>query len=333
MSLLFSLALAEVFLRYAMEVTRLVPNAPETPMLNQRRNELRFLERNSGRDPDELQSHDPLLGWDAGPKNTRVRGIRVIPPRTGLRAVALGDSFVFGNEVEADQNFAALLDREDNGLEVLNMGVPGFGIDQSFLKYQHFASRHQPDVVIFGIYVSDYERSTVAFTAAAKPLFQATGNRVSLGNQPVPAPAAELRRIRQSLASQSYLLEFVRHRLPSARQPASAFFDTSDRVIAHILARLRDTLTPDQQLLIVHIPRGESFASPDPFHQEMSARLLAIYQELGLAVLNLGDAFLREVASEDVARTYYVIRDSGSIGHLNPPGHRLAAREIEIRLR
>lgn len=333
MSLLVSLILAEAFLRLGVEATRLVPNAPETPELNQRRNELRFLERNRGREPEELSSHDPVLGWDAGPDATRVRGKREVARKTNRRAVTLGDSFVFGNEVEAQENFAALLGRPENDLEVLNMGVPGFGIDQSFLKYKHFASRYEPDVVIFGIYVSDYERSTVAFTAAAKPLFHLVDGAVALSHQPVPSPAAELRRIKQSLTGSSYLLEFARNRLPGARQRPSEFFDAGDRVISHILAELRDSLTSGQQLLIVHIPRGESFASPDPFHRKMSARLRAIYQHLSLETVDLGEVFLRKTPPEDVARTYYVVRESGSIGHFNPEGHRLTASEIASRLR
>lgn len=334
LSLLTSLALAEGLLRFGMESTRLVPNAPETPVLNQRRNELRFLERN--RDSEQMGGHDPVLGWDAGPPATRVRGRQSVPAKSGRRAVALGDSFVFGNEVDADENFAALLDQAANGLEVLNMGVPGFGIDQSYLKYAHFATQYDADVVLFGIYVSDYERSTVAFTNGAKPLYQvhaeAPGAAVVLTNQPVPSPAAELERIRGSLKNRSYLLEFLSNRLPGARQTDAAFFNAADQLIEHILRRLRDSLRPDQRLLILHIPRGEAFSDPDPFHQEMSRRLKASYDRLNLQSLDLAGAFLRQVPAAEVARAYYVVRASGSVGHLNPAGHRLAAAAISARL-
>ena len=90
--------MAELLLRFAVSPERLVPNAPETPALNERRNELRFLAKNADRTADSFSPHDRWLGWDAGHPETRVRGRATVPPTGTMRAVALGDSFVWGNE-------------------------------------------------------------------------------------------------------------------------------------------------------------------------------------------------------------------------------------------
>ncbi len=324
-SLLATLAAAELLLRFGMSPERLIPNAPETPALNERRNALRFYTRQQER--TSFGGHDRWLGWDAGDPHTRVRGRNSIAaPRDDLmRVLALGDSFTWGNEVNADENFAHLLDAADNGLEVLNMGVPGYGIDQMVLKYERFGTRLEPDLILLGIYTSDYERSTVAFTAAAKPMFQVVGDALVLTNSPVPAPAVAVEQIHQSLGNRLYLKTFVENRLPGARQDETTFFDASDQLISRLLQRLQDTLTDDQRLLIVHIPRGESFSRPDPFHQEMSARLKGIYERAGLEVLDVGAVLTRHYPPEEVASRFYRVRESGSVGHLNPAGHAAVA--------
>jgi lysophospholipase L1-like esterase len=332
LSLGAALAAAEAILRYGMSLERLVPNAPETPALNERRNALRFLEKSREKGSVSSSGHDRWLGWDTGHPATRVRDRARIPPATGLRAVALGDSFVWGNEVAGDENFAALLNRANNGLEVLNMGVPGYGIDQAILKYERHGADYRPDVVILGIYVSDYERSTVALTAAPKPLFVLLDDQLVLTGSPVPPPGAVLDRIEQSLSGVFYLREFVTSRLPGARQTPDEFFDTSDRIIGRLLERLRNGLEPGQRLLIVHIPRGESFATPDPFHQQMSEHLTDLYRTLGLSVVDLEEIFVAGAAGRPVAERFYRVRQSGSVGHLNPAGHAAAAEAIARKL-
>ncbi|MGE0621360.1 MAG: GDSL-type esterase/lipase family protein [Pseudomonadales bacterium] len=321
-------ATLEAGLRLLLDVDELLPNEPSKPALNERRNELRFYVENRDRSADSLGGHDPWLGWDSSYGESRVRGVAVIPPKSGTRAVALGDSFVYGNEVGPEENFAALLDRADNGLEVLNLGVPGYGIDQSWLKYLRHGEPLDPDIVIFGIYVADYERATVAFTAAAKPLFaERDGGWVPTG-QPVPAPAESLARIARSLEGRSRLLDFFRYRLAAIPDTTASFFTHGDAIARHVLGSLAIAVLPGRRLLIVHIPRGESFTAKDPFDAAMNDHLLAIYRELSLPVVDLGAEFLARTAADEAAARYYVVRESGSVGHLNAQGHRVAAAAI-----
>lgn len=327
-SLLATLAAAELILRFGTNPERLVPNAPETPALNERRNALRFYARQ--RERTTFGGHDRWLGWDAGNPTTRVRDRQAIGPskQDGLRVIALGDSFTWGNEVAAEENFTYLLDQADNGLEVLNMGVPGYGIDQMVLKYERFGAMLQPDLVIVGIYVSDYERTTVAFTAASKPLFQVIGDELVLTNSPVPKPAVALAQIEKSLEGHLFLKEFVTSRLPGARQAQADFFAAADVLVTGLLRRLRDGLGDDQRLLVLHIPQGETFTRPDPFHREMSARLRALYHKLGLTVVDVEQALALATPREEIPERFYRVRESGSVGHLNPAGHAAVARAL-----
>ncbi len=322
------LVLLEVGFRLLLDEDQLLPNDPTKPALNQWRNELRFYVSNRDRPPESLGSHDPWLGWDASYGVSRARGLDPVPAKSGDRAVAMGDSFVYGNEVGPEENFVALLDHADNGLEVLNLGVPGYGIDQSLLKYQRYGAPLDPDIVIFGIYVSDYERATVAFTAAAKPLFVAHDGSMTLTGEPVPSPAESLARIARTLDGRSRAFEFLRYRLAALFDTTDEFFAEGDRIARYVLESLAAAVPADARLLILHIPRGESFADPDPFETAMNDHLLAVYRELALPVLDLGAVFLSRTPPGEVAKRYYVVRDSGAVGHLNPEGHRTAAAAL-----
>ncbi|MGD8415596.1 MAG: SGNH/GDSL hydrolase family protein [Pseudomonadales bacterium] len=327
-SLLLTLAVLEACLRLFLDPENLLPDAPEHVDLAEKRNALKFYAQNRERDPDALGSFDPWLGWDASYGATRARGMTKLPPAPGLRAVAVGDSFVYGNEVAADENFTALLDAANNGVQALNLGVPGYGLDQSFLKLERYGAPLDPDIVLFGIYVSDYERATLRFTYRAKPRFEQRGGRMIIANQPVPGPAESLQRIARDLSGTSYLLEMARSRLVALEDVHTAFFETGDRIARHVLASLARSIRPPQRLLIVHIPRGESFTNPDPFHAAMSGHLQSLYRETSVPVVDLGRAFLADTSPEHVAHRFYVVRDSGSIGHLSAEGHRRAAAAI-----
>ncbi|MCR9243610.1 MAG: hypothetical protein NXI31_01165 [bacterium] len=63
------------------------------------------------------------------------------------RLLALGDSFVFGSNVDQGRRFTELL--EDDATEVVNLGVSAWGTDQQLLAFEHYGCVYRPDVVIW----------------------------------------------------------------------------------------------------------------------------------------------------------------------------------------
>ena len=110
------------------------------------------------------------------------------------------------------------------------------------------------------------------------------------------------------------------------------FFDASDELIRALIRRLQNSLHENQALLILHIPRGESFIRSEPFHEEMDRRLRAIYQHLDLRVLDVAAVLTAATAPDLVPQAFYRVRDSGSIGHLNPAGHREVAEALAAEI-
>jgi hypothetical protein len=225
------------------------------------------------------------------------------------------------------------LDARD-GLEVLNMGVPGYGIDQAYLKYLEFGQQYSPDVVLFGIYVSDYERSSIGFTASAKPRIARRDQTFEIVGRPVPAPQQQLESIDRQLAGRIYLVEAARNfrrKASVGEAERTSFFAETDAVVTHMLQSLQRNIGDQRTLIVVHIPRAESFIEPEAFRDEMSRRLLAIYAELDITFIDLGSEFVSvdstesadsdESAAEAAFERYYVHRENGSAGHLSAAGH------------
>ncbi len=74
-------------------------------------------------------------------------------PAASLRIAVLGDSMVEALQVPQDEVFAQIMERRLGEMlvrpvEVLNFGVTGYGTDQQFLVYRHYARAYQPDIVV-----------------------------------------------------------------------------------------------------------------------------------------------------------------------------------------
>lgn len=109
---------------------------------------------------------DPLLGWTVKPNSTGERGFfqssaeGIRSPRVGTeyasanpacRIALVGDSFVFGEESEFEKSWGHQLELGlSNGCQVLNFGVPGYGVGQMHLRYNKDVRPLHPDIVIVG---------------------------------------------------------------------------------------------------------------------------------------------------------------------------------------
>ena len=73
------------------------------------------------------------------------------------RILLLGDSFTFGQGVPMESCFARRMDRDLRGVEVINSGVPGYGLDQEYLLYKDRARRFGADLVLLVFFVNDLD--------------------------------------------------------------------------------------------------------------------------------------------------------------------------------
>ncbi len=104
---------------------------------------------------------DPDLGYtigkfkDVGSLRSNQDGIRasreynLIPNAHTLRVAAFGDSYVFCDGERNPDTWPAQLEKLAPNIEVLNFGVSGYGLGQSYLRYLKDGLRFQPDIVFF----------------------------------------------------------------------------------------------------------------------------------------------------------------------------------------
>ena len=138
------------------------------------------------------------LGWIY--KNKTELGDRGRPGLTPMNdhnyyALAFGDSFTFGTEVEANETWPYYLETLSNKA-VLNFGMPGYGIDQILWTFQQKSTLFKSQYVLFGFISNDIDRSQTnywrfvhhlrdAVPALTKPVYNWNGEEFVLQPNPV----------------------------------------------------------------------------------------------------------------------------------------------------
>ncbi|HUR29093.1 MAG TPA: hypothetical protein VM509_12965, partial [Planctomycetota bacterium] len=182
----------------------LLPLRPEPELVE------RSLARSAG---STYVVRDPELGWTIGPNGesngggsellyrSNAQGIRADPSRTyadavpvgKVRIVTVGDSFTHGDEVENQDTWQRRLEEGRPDLEVLNLGVPGYGTDQALLRWRRDGSRFQSQFVILGIWPENMCRNLGCFryylvpteSFACKPRMLVEDGALRVINSPV----------------------------------------------------------------------------------------------------------------------------------------------------
>ena len=158
--------------------------------------------------------YDEWMGWTFRPNSVRQGGTFTInsagfrsrrdfdqsPPADTLRIAVFGDSFTAGDDVNDDEVWGYLLERELNeaGIrsEVLNFGVGAYGMGQAYLRWQHLGKSFSPDIVIFGLQPENLKRNVNVFRqllhrsgpAFSKPRFALIDDELQLLNVPTLPP-------------------------------------------------------------------------------------------------------------------------------------------------
>lgn len=159
-------------------------------------------------EPGDYRVYDPDLGWSLGILGRSEplyysdrRGFRcskaeheaaaasppIEPALLRYDVVALGDSFTHGDEVMFDQSWPARL-AVHSGLNVLNLGVGGYGVDQAVLRYEKVPV--EADHVLLGLIAGDLERAqTQVYNFSrgglkTKPIFVFENKVARLENRP-----------------------------------------------------------------------------------------------------------------------------------------------------
>jgi len=180
-SLLLSLSIAEVALR----LLRRFPGPID--------------ERNT------VYHYDSYLGWIPNPFMEGIcRGHRVVHVKhnsLGFRdrehhlkkvpsLAVIGDSYVYGYDVEQDECFTELVQKKMPSWDIVNMGISGYGTDQEYLLLRRFLPIMKPDKVLLVFSPNDVDDNRMNRRYGYyKPYFTAHNGHLNLQGVPVPRSA------------------------------------------------------------------------------------------------------------------------------------------------
>lgn len=285
--------------------------------------------------------YDPLLGWSTQPgriveqaygpgAHVRInslgfRGEEIDPvAREGrVRMVCTGDSFTFGQGVGNGQDWCHGLSRLNESLEPVNMGLPGYGVDQAYLWYMRGGLPLNPDVLVFAFVHGDFTRMLTAVRGGAgKPILRISEGQLEVDNVPVPRlrhtigraiERAELRLVRLGLG--------LRRRLANDRKPNAV--EAVRPVASLMLERLRDVNERRGiATILVFLPTEVELRKSS----DMLEMVESVATDLRLNLVDLTPA-LRRLPAHEAAGMF--LEDDG---HYSVKGNRWVAEVLSERL-
>lgn len=298
--------------------------------------------------------HDAELGWSHRPSmqvpdqygpglgiTTNAQGFRATEdytravPAGRYRLVALGDSFTMGYGVSDTDHYPAQMQAACPGLQTVNMGQGGYGLDQDYLWYKRDGVALDTQVLLVALIAHDFFRmGSDKFIGYPKPTLEVEGQALVVKNVPVPTSwmtntsARKALTFVESLAVYRLALAVARHAAP----PADAVFygAISPQVMAAAGKALDDlaalSKARGQQMVLVYLPVADLL----PQEPSREATWMQAYAEQAkLPFINLVPEFSR-LAPARQAGMFLVDK------HYTAEGNRVVAqallRELSLRL-
>jgi hypothetical protein len=266
-----------------------------------------------------LYAHDPELGWfpvpNSAAKFTATRTISVQHNSLGLRDVEpddapkptilfVGDSFVWGYDVEADERFTEVMRQALPGHRIVNAGVSGYGTDQEYLLLRRLWDRIKPDVVVLIYFQNDRpDNSTNArYYGAFKPYLQLSAQGGEFRGQPVPHSRHYIFKSNW-LARNSLLARLAVSTYVPLRHPTVSVPDPSE----HLVGIMRDFVAAHGAKFLVGV-------LDEP-------RIIGVLQTQQIPYVVLDDP-------TDRRDLRYVDEAGHAQGHWTPLGHARAAGDL-----
>ena len=308
----------------------------------------------AARGPDEpmYSEYDSLLGWVNVPSTSipdlwgrgcgltiNAQGFRGRAPVTPsvapgqIRILCSGDSFAFGQGVGDLDTWCHLLSEYDPRIETVNLGQPGYGIDQSYLRFLRDASELEHAIHLFTFIGGDLSRlARRSHHGYAKPGLRLEGNRLVVENSPVPRAIPAVGRFFLRVAERLRSVElagrlarrFTQPGAPTA-EPERGSMAPLARSVFREIQRLNDE--KNSVAVFVYLPIEPEIAEDGAWRGWVNAAM----DTLGYRFVD-PTASLREL-SPAAAGELFIPSGAAAAGHYSRAGHAWVARVLYEALR
>ena len=178
-------------------------------------------------------------------------------PADRYRVVCLGDSFTMGYGVDDAETFPAQLEANSDRLEVINMGMGAFGIDQDYLWYLRDGERFETDLLLLLVVLDDFDRMTTNKFSGLfpKPLLDVRDGDLVVDNVPVPRMFSREERAAHGPGPLARVLRHLSFSRSVAPRISARDGGRKRRVTARLLTDLRDVCRErGQEFGVVYLP-------------------------------------------------------------------------------
>src|SRR5574341_214630 len=281
-----------------------------------------------------FDAHDSTKGWVPKPNlrdvqafknktlNTNSRGLRGKTEYSydkhskKVRILILGDSFTFGVGVSDNETYSYYLEEMLPNVEVINMGVHGYGHDQMLILFKEEGVKYMPDIVILGFLTMDMSRNLLQFRDYAKPRFVVDGEKLKLIGSPVPRPEYVLKWdwVRPRIYEIWSIIVYPFKKLIGLEKKQM------ELLTLHILNEMVDVADSIHAIpIFVYLPEGEEITDDTPLAYGEKFLFAFCQRNNKVGCFSSRPYFAEETAK----RTKFELR-----GHWGPSGHLVVAKAI-----
>ena len=264
--------------------------------------------------PSPFDSVDDTLGWNVLP-NMNVRhtkldlwDVNISTNSNGMRGAefnvtelskstlkigVFGASQTFGESVNDDEEFAALLNKQLTDASVFTFGVRGYGTDQMLLKYKQTLNHYHFDIVILAFAFHHIPRNINSFTFHAKPYFEYSENSLKLNGVPIPKPFdlydMPIPDINNNSLNKSIVMRYL---LSIYRQLESAKIYNESSYAWNVTSKIIEKfsiISKEQGTRFILVNIEEKFEDLEPSLKQLTAQLNIEFYNLGPILRNALD--------------------------------------------
>lgn len=296
-----------------------------------------------------LHRYSEAYGWEPRPGVHRMQSGKTVTVNPGgyrgpeapsrrdgreARVLLLGDSIAFGLEVGDRETFAHHLDLEE-GFEVVNLAVDGYGPDQSLLRLQREGLGFEPDVVVMNVCLENDFADAVSATflydgAHPKPYFRLASSGLELHDEHLRVGFRQ--RLGLALRDRSRLFGALASALDRRRPAPIHWLDRREEVlrdpqaealVTALVARMGNLARErGAEFLVALHPGSESLRRRSHWTKALSTSPLL----RGTRIVEMREAYLARGLAPDALLMDHV-------GHLTTAGHRASAEVLADALR
>ncbi|HEV8722539.1 MAG TPA: hypothetical protein VGW77_18125 [Candidatus Binatia bacterium] len=187
--------------------------------------------------PGGLLRIDKDLGWKLSSEKTAIHHTRyfdvvyvtnrfgfrdkprkIVKDDKTYRILLYGDSQIFGWGILEEKRFSNLIETQRRDLEIRNLAVPGYGLDQEILSYKRDGKSLNADHVIFFVSAPTLSRIYAGYIYDKyKPMFE-IGQDGSLRLISIPTGKSVMNSLLYQVLSSFYLPYFVERQLAALKE-------------------------------------------------------------------------------------------------------------------